>query len=113
MRLASSSAKVYFDTGEAALDAASRKTITDVASTARASGSTIALTGYTDQTGNVDQNLALAKSRANAVHDALMAEGLPESNIVMKSPEFVTGAGSNAEARRVDVVRAPESPTGR
>jgi hypothetical protein len=43
----------------------------------------------------------------------LVAEGLPESNIVMKSPEFVTGASSNAEARRVDIVRAPESPTTR
>jgi hypothetical protein len=43
----------------------------------------------------------------------LVAKGLPESNIVMKSPEFVTGASSNAEARRVDIVRAPESPTTR
>ena len=65
------------------------------------------ITGYTDKTGDAARNEALAKSRAGAVRDALMAAGVPEASIEMKPPLFVeVGAGtSDAEARRVEITK--------
>ena len=65
----------------------------------------MALTGYTDKTGDVAKNEELAKSRATAVRDALKAAGVAEASIEMKAPMFVeVGAGgSDAEARRVEI----------
>lgn len=68
----------------------------------------MAVTGFTDRTGNPDQNLELAKERAQAVKDGLVAEGLNESEVVMKPPSFVTGSGSDAEARRVEIAPEPQ-----
>lgn len=85
------------------MDSAGRQAVAAVASSAKTNDTAVALTGYTDQTGNAEQNLALAKDRANAVHDELVSEGVPESNIVMKAPQFVTGTGSDAQARRVEI----------
>jgi outer membrane protein OmpA-like peptidoglycan-associated protein len=65
----------------------------------------VALTGYTDKTGDVAKNEELAKSRASAVRDALKAAGVAEASVEMKPPMFVeVGAGgSDAEARRVEI----------
>ena len=44
-----------------------------------------------------------AKARATAVSAALATAGVAADKIDMKKPEAVTGSGSNAEARRVEV----------
>jgi outer membrane protein OmpA-like peptidoglycan-associated protein len=102
-RLASASTRVYFGSGEASIDAEDRRKIADVAESARNHDRPVAITGYTDQTGDQEQNLAIAKDRAVAVRDALVAEGVSESRIVMDPPAVVTGTGTDAEARRVDI----------
>ena len=51
-------------------------------------------------------NAELAKQRAFAVRDALTGSGVAETSLELKKPEETTGAGSNAEARRVEVVIA-------
>lgn len=61
------------------------------------------LSGFADRTGDPTANLELAKQRAFAVRDALVAAGVAEVRIVLKKPEFVIG-GVEAEARRVDLV---------
>jgi OmpA-OmpF porin, OOP family len=101
--LASLPAQVYFEPGQADIDATDRKTLAEVASTVRASGTPVAVTGYTDRSGTEQQNLELAKNRADAVRAALISEGLPESRIEMKAPTVVTGAGGPNEARRVEI----------
>ncbi|MBK6395831.1 MAG: OmpA family protein [Betaproteobacteria bacterium] len=65
----------------------------------------IAITGYTDKTGDVAKNEELAKARAGAVRDALKAAGVAEANMEMKPPSFVEigAGGGDAEARRVEV----------
>ena len=72
-------AKVYFDTGSATFGADGTKTIAAVAEAIKKDGLKVALTGYTDKTGDTAKNEELAKSRALAVRDALKDAGVPEA----------------------------------
>lgn len=99
-------ASVYFDVGQAAVDDDDRRTIAVVASAVKGSDAPITVTGYTDQSGDPNQNLDLAKNRAAAVRDALVQEGVPASRVVMTPPTFVTGTGSADDARRVEITLA-------
>lgn len=98
-------AKVYFDVGSAVVGAEASKTMAQVADLIKKDNLKIAITGYTDKTGDVAKNEALAKSRALAVREALKAGGVAEANMAMKPPLFVeAGAGGgDAEARRVEI----------
>ena len=98
-------AKVYFDVGSAAVGAEGSKTMAKVADLIKKDNLKVAITGYTDKTGDVAKNEELAKSRALAVRDALKTGGVAEANLAMKPPLFVeAGAGgSDAEARRVEI----------
>lgn len=103
-RLASaSSAQVYFESGEASIDSEDRREIARIAQSSKTEGRPVAVTGHTDRSGDQAQNLELAKSRATAVRDALVAAGVSESNIEMAPPAVVTGAGTDRQARRVDI----------
>ena len=101
--VADETTRVYFDTGEAAIDQEDRIKIASVAGSARNQDREVAITGYTDRSGDRDQNLEVAKSRAVAVREALVAEGVEESKITLAPPSEVTGTGTDAEARRVDI----------
>jgi len=98
-------AKVYFDSGSAAVGSDSNKVIVAAADEIKKDNLKVAVTGYTDKTGDTAKNEELAKNRAMAVHDALTAAGVAETNIEMKPPLSVeTGAStSSAEARRVEI----------
>ena len=98
-------AKVYFEVGSAVVGADASKTISAIADMIKKDDLKVAITGYTDKTGDAATNEALAKSRATAVRDALKAAGATEANMEMKPPLFVeAGAGgSDAEARRVEI----------
>jgi outer membrane protein OmpA-like peptidoglycan-associated protein len=102
-RLVLASTSVYFDTGQTTLDEADRAAVSSIAQAAQASGHSVTLTGYTDPSGDRAQNEGIARDRANAVRTALIASGLPESKIVMQPPADVTGSGSDAQARRVEI----------
>ena len=97
--------KVYFDTGLAAIGPVSNATIAAAAEAIKKDNAKVALTGYTDKTGDVAKNEELAKARAVAVRDALRGAGVPDANFEMRAPMFVeVGAGgSDAEARRVEI----------
>jgi outer membrane protein OmpA-like peptidoglycan-associated protein len=98
-------AKVYFDVGSAVVGADGAKAIAAAADAAKKDGLKVAITGYTDKTGDTAKNEELAKARAKAVRDALVAAGVAEAGIEMRAPLFVeVGAGgSDAEARRVEI----------
>ncbi|MBA4255410.1 MAG: hypothetical protein C0445_06005 [Polaromonas sp.] len=95
--------KFYFESGKADLAAGAAEALVDAMQAAGA-GKKLVLSGFHDATGNPEQNAELAKQRALAVRDVLLAVGVAEAAIELKKPEQLTGAGSNAEARRVDVV---------
>jgi len=98
-------AKVYFEVGSAAIGADGSNTIGAAADMIKKDGLKVAVTGYTDKTGDVAKNEELAKSRAAAVRDALKAAGVAETSVEMKPPMFVEigAGGSDAEARRVEI----------
>lgn len=66
-------------------------------------GKKVIISGFHDATGDMAKNEELAKQRAFAVRDALKGLGVAEDKIELKKPEAMTGTGSNAEARRVEV----------
>ena len=94
--------KFYFASGKADLAAGASDALTDVVKGAQA-GHKLLISGFHDATGDAVQNAELAKQRALAVRDALNAAGVPQTQIELKKPEQVTGSGSDAEARRVEI----------
>ena len=62
------------------------------------------VSGFHDATGDAVLNAELSKKRAFAVRDELLALGVSEDNIDLRKPEDTQASGSNAEARRVEVV---------
>ncbi len=63
----------------------------------------IDVTGYADRTGSQVANVELAKRRATAVRDALVAQGIAADRVRLRQPQDVTGTGSGREARRVEI----------
>jgi cytochrome c oxidase subunit II len=101
---ASLPASVYFETGKDVLPADANTAVQAAAAYVKAHpDAKLALSGFTDATGNADLNADLAKRRAQAVRDALKAAGVPEDHIVLKKPESVTGGTDAKEARRVEI----------
>ncbi|HWK75541.1 MAG TPA: OmpA family protein [Povalibacter sp.] len=101
LKLASASTKVYFAVGDASLHPRDRQRLASLAQAAK--DRSLAITGYTDHTGDRALNLELAKDRAYAVRDALVDAGVAEERIVMDPPAFVVGADDDDEARRVEI----------
>jgi membrane fusion protein (multidrug efflux system) len=100
---ASAATPIRFAVGSAALDATATQAVKSLATNLAATTARVAVTGYTDRTGAHDKNVALAKARAQAVRDALVAAGLAASRIDLRAPADVTGSGADDAARRVDV----------
>ena len=99
--------KFYFATGKADLAAGANEALAEVVKGVVEGGKTAVVSGFHDATGDAAVNAELAKQRALAVRDALKALGVPEDKVELKKPEVTQGSGSNAEARRVEVVLAP------
>jgi outer membrane protein OmpA-like peptidoglycan-associated protein len=93
--------KFYFASGKADLAAGGKEALADAVQAALA-GKKLSVSGFHDETGSPEQNAELAKQRALAVRDALVAAGVAEASVELKKPEVMM-AGSNAEARRVEV----------
>jgi outer membrane protein OmpA-like peptidoglycan-associated protein len=94
--------KFYFASGKSALAAGGKEALGSIVQ-AVAGGKKAVVSGFHDSTGNAAQNVELAKQRAFAVRDALKSLGVAEDRIELKKPEQLQSAGSNAEARRVEV----------
>ncbi len=97
--------KFYFASAKADLAPGAGEALADVVKQAKdgaAAGRKLLVSGFHDASGDATKNAELAKQRAVAVRDALKAAGVAESQVELKKPEQ-TLAGSNAEARRVEV----------
>ncbi len=104
-------AKIYFEVGQAVIGPEGLVKIKEAAACIKEKGLKVDITGYTDKTGDPAVNLELAKNRAQAVQDALVAAGLAVDAITLKPPLFhavagATGTGTDAEARRVEINKA-------
>ena len=65
-------------------------------------GRTVVISGFHDASGSLAANAELARKRASAVRNTLLRLGVPASRIVLQKPTQMD-AGSDAEARRVDI----------
>lgn len=99
--------KFFFATGKADLAAGANEALAEVVKGVVEGGKTAVVSGFHDATGDAAVNAELSKQRALAVRDALKALGVPEEKVELKKPEVTQGSGSNAEARRVEVMLAP------
>ena len=95
--------KFYFASGMAEVAPGANEALADVVAGV-AAGKKAVISGFHDDTGGAAINAELAKQRAFAVRDALIALGVAEAQIVLNKPEQMQGSGTNAQARRVEVV---------
>jgi len=95
---------IMFEVGQSALPADTSAQLAGMIEGAKANqAAKLQISGFTDASGDPAINEELAKTRAFAVRDALISAGITEDRIEMRKPEIITGSGSDAEARRVEV----------
>lgn len=98
--------KFFFATAKAELAPGANEALADVVKGV-AEGKTAQISGFHDATGDLALNQELAKQRALNVREALKALGVAEDKVELKKPEVTQASGSNAEARRVEVILVP------
>jgi outer membrane protein OmpA-like peptidoglycan-associated protein len=96
--------KLFFEVGADALPADANEVLARVADAARANtAAVVQISGFHDASGDPVQNADLAKRRAFAVRDALVANGVPEAQIQLSKPAVTEGGTDPREARRVEL----------
>lgn len=96
--------KLYFEVGKAELPATAGDDIAKVMAKLHEDDSKLVLiSGYHDETGGAAVNAEVAKARAVAVKEALVAAGVPADKVKMRKPAVTLGGTDAAEARRVEV----------
>jgi outer membrane protein OmpA-like peptidoglycan-associated protein len=94
--------RVYFELGKADVPADASAALAPHVKAAK-EGRRIAISGFHDASGDAAANEELAKQRAFAVRDLLVAAGAPADRIELRKPALTTGDGDPREARRVEV----------
>ena len=94
--------KFYFASGKADLAQGGSDALADAAKAAK-DGKKLKVSGFHDSTGDLATNQELAKKRAFAVRDALVALGADAAQVELVKPTATEGGGANPEARRVEV----------
>jgi len=92
---------VHFVAGTTTLDAEAMRLLKEIVPAMKAGVNPIDVTGLADRSGNRSANLDLAQRRANAVREALIAEGLPAERVRVQAPRVVSGA--DTDSRRVEI----------
>lgn len=97
--------KVYFDTGKTDVAAAFAATAGGLNGFLEGHpGAKLAISGYSDPSGNAKFNAELSKQRAQAVQAALVSSGIPaEAAELVKPANSADGTVSKEAARRVEV----------
>lgn len=95
--------KFYFATGKADVAPGSNEALADVVRGVT-QGKRAQISGFHDASGDAAANAELAKQRALAVRSTLLALGVKEGAIELREPAQTLASGSDAQARRVEVV---------
>ena len=94
---------VFFEERSATLDPAARDVIAHVARRAQESPTAaVQVIGYTDSAGSPQADVTLSQQRAQAVADALVANGVSPSRLV-RLGRGQTGSTAGVMSRRVEI----------
>ena len=94
---------VYFPERSAALDPPAHQVIATAAKQAQQEpAAPVNVVGYTDSAGSPQADVVLSQRRAQAVADALVANGVPPSRLV-RTGRGQTGAEPGLASRRVEI----------
>lgn len=94
--------RFYFVSGKADLAEGSDQALADIVQGVSA-GKIAVISGFHDTMGSQQLNEELARQRAIAVRDALVALGVQADKIELRKPENTAAEGKPAQARRVEV----------
>ena len=97
---------IFFAVGSADMPDDAKKVIGDIADAMKANAAAkVALSGFVSASGTAAQNADLAKKRAFAVRDALVAAGVSADRIALEKPQTVeaNAGGEDSQARRVEL----------
>jgi outer membrane protein OmpA-like peptidoglycan-associated protein len=96
--------RIYFELGSDAMPAAAAEVLGKVADAVHAQADKVVLiSGYHDDSADPVPNAELAKNRALAVRNALVANGVSPDRLMMDKPIVMTGGADAREARRVEL----------
>lgn len=96
---------IFFKIGSSKLDTYAKATVKLVADGIKASGGTFKVQAYADKaTGSSSFNQKLTDARAQAVYDALIAEGVPASQLQIVSNGGVDNMFGDRETTRVVIM---------
>jgi outer membrane protein OmpA-like peptidoglycan-associated protein len=94
---------VFFQERSVQLDAPARDVVAQAAKRASADpAAPVEVSGYTDSGGNPGANLVLSQERAQAVADALVANGVAANRLERKG-QGQTGRDPGVASRRVEI----------
>lgn len=105
------SSTVFFALGSDQLTAEAQSTIRAAAAAVAArNATTVAVTGHADTLGSTDSNERLSERRAQAVAEALAANGIPEDRITVdwvgeRMLSVPTSDGTPEEANRIVTIK--------
>jgi outer membrane protein OmpA-like peptidoglycan-associated protein len=99
---AAAATRLYFDLDKADVPADASAALAPFVAGAK-QGRRVTISGFHDASGDAAANEELAKQRAFAVRDALVAAGAPADRIDLAKPALMTGGEDPREARRVEV----------
>ena len=96
--------KIFFESASVGLPDGADATLVPVVEAARArTDAALVISGFHDKTGDPEQNAELAKQRAQAVLNLLVAAGIAAERIELRKPAETEGGADDREARRVEV----------
>lgn len=101
-------ASIFFERGSSVPSSEQMDSLRKLVDSLRLRSVKIKVSGYTDQLGTVPLNSTLSFKRAESVRDAMIAFGIPTSNIVavgngIENLGIFTGLKDHPQSRRVDV----------
>ena len=94
---------LYFELGKADLPTDAEAALKKVQEALTGNQRRVVISGFHDASGDPAVNQALAKQRAVAVRQALIAAGADAQRVQLRKPESTTGDGPAEQARRVEL----------
>lgn len=98
-----SAARLYFELGKAELPPDALTRLAPLIHSAGDGTKSLRVAGFHDASGDAAANAELAKQRALAVRDLLVAAGVSAERIDLRKPALTVGDGDAKAARRVEV----------